>query len=398
MKSGLSKSRLARLGRRLAKGVADGELPGVVAAVHRRGETHLEVHGTLAFGGKERMRRDTIFRIASLTKPLVAVAAMMMVEEGLLRLDEPVDDLLPELADRRVLKRLDSPLDDTVPAERQITLRDLLTFRLGIGAVMEFPAKHPIQKAMDAAGVSPGPFLATLSADDYMKRLGALPLIHQPGERWMYHTGAEVLGVLLARAAGTSLEAVLRERIFAPLGMKDTGFHVPKAKLKRLASAYMTDHSTGKLVFFDDARQSRWSAPPAFESGGGGLVSTIDDYLAFCRMMLGKGRFGRTRLLARPTVETMTADQLAPTHRDGAEIFFGGAKSWGLGLAVTVRRTDLWETPGRFGWDGGYGTSGYTDPQEQMIGILLTQRMMDSPQAPRVYTDFWNCAYQAIDD
>ncbi len=398
MKSGLSKSRLARLGGALAQSVEQGEVPGVVALIHRHGETHVEVHGTLARGGKEKMRRDTIFRIASITKPITAAAAMMMVEEGLLRLDDPVDELLPELANRRVLKRLDSELDDTVPANRSITLRDLLTFRLGIGAVMVFPSKHPIQKAMEEAGVAPNPFLATVPADEYMKRLGALPLIHQPGERWMYHTGAEVLGVLLARAAGTSLEKVLSERLFEPLGMKDTGFHVPARKLKRLASAYMRDHGSGETVFFDDAKASRWAEPPAFESGGGGLVSTIDDYLAFSRMLLAKGRHGRKRLLSRPAVELMTTDQLLPSQKEGADLFFGEAKSWGFGLSVTVRRTDLWETPGRFGWDGGYGTSAYADPQEDMVGLLFSQQMMDSPQAPRFYTGFWNGAYQAIDD
>lgn len=398
MKPGLSKTRFARLSGALAQSVDRGEVPGVVALIHRHGETHVEVHGTLAFELEEKMRRDTIFRVASITKPIAAAAAMMMVEEGLLRLDDPVDELLPELANRRVLKSLDSTLDDTVPANRSITLRDLLTFRPGIGAVIEFPSKHPIQKAMDEAGVAPSPFLATISADEFMKRLGALPLVHQPGERWMYHTGAEVLGVLLARAAGTSLEKVLAERLFEPLGMKDTGFHVPANKLKRLASAYMRDHGSGELVFFDDAKESRWARPPAFESAGGGLVSTIDDYLSFSRMMLAKGRHGRKRLLSRPAVELMTTDQLLPSQKKGAELFFGEAKSWGLGLAVTVRRTDLWETPGRFGWDGGYGTSAYVDPQEDMVGLLFTQRMMDSPQAPRFYTGFWNGAYQAIDD
>jgi len=398
MKGGFSKARLARFGSLLAASVERGDMPGLVALIDRRGETHVEIHGHLAFGSVEKMRRDTIFRIASLTKPVVAAAAMTMVEEGRLRLDDPVDELLPELANRRVLKNLEGSLDDTVPAHRSITLRDLLTFRLGIGAVMVFPSKYPIQKAMDEAGVGPGPCLPGIPADDYMKRLGALPLVHQPGERWMYHTGSEVLGILLARAAGQSLETVLRERTFEPLGMKDTGFHVPADKLKRLASAYMHDHAAGKLVLFDDATASRWSKPPVFEAGGGGLVSTVDDYLAFHRMMLAKGRHGRKRVLSRPAVELMTTDQLLPSQKEGADLFFGTTKGWGMGLSVTVRRTDLWETPGRFGWDGGYGTSGYSDPTEEMVGILFTQRMMDSPRPPRVYTDFWNGAYQAIDD
>jgi CubicO group peptidase (beta-lactamase class C family) len=395
---GFSKARLARLKGALARGVEQGDMPGVVALIDRRGETHVEVLGTLAMGGQEKMRRDTIFRIASMTKPVTAAASMMLVEEGRLRLDDPVDPLLPELAGCRVLRSPESPVEDTVPAQRSITLRDLLTFRLGTGAVMVFPPNYPIQKAIAEAGFAPGPRLPDMSPDDYMKRVGNLPLIHQPGERWMYHTGSDVLGVLIARAAGQPLETVLRERIFEPLGMKDTGFHVPENKLKRLASAYMRDPQSGKVVFFDDARDSRWSRPPSFAAGGGGLVSTADDYLAFCRMMLAKGRHGRKRLLSRPAVELMTSDQLVPSQRVGAEIFFGEAKSWAMGMAVTVRRTDLWETPGRFGWDGGYGTSGYSDPQEDMVGILLTQMMMDSPQAPRIYADFWNGAYQAIDD
>ncbi len=207
-----------------------------------------------------------------------------------------------------------------------------------------------------------------------------------------------MLGILLARAADRSLAEVLQERLFQPLGMKDTGFHVPAEKLKRLACAYGYDPAAGKLVCVDEGKDGRWSQPPIFEAGSGGLVSTADDYLSFCRMMLAKGRHGGKCLLSRPTVELMTTDQLLPSQKEGAELFLGDAKSWGLGLAVTVRRTDLWETPGRFGWDGGLGTSAYTDPQEGLIGILLTQRMMDSPQPLRAHTDFWSGAYQAIDD
>ncbi|TAJ85934.1 serine hydrolase [Reyranella sp.] len=398
MKRGLSKPRLERLRSLLDAGVERGDMPGFVALVHRHGDTHVVVGGTLAASGKEKMRRDTIFRISSLTKPVLAAAAMSMVEEGSLRLDDPVDELLPELADRRVLKCLSSPLEETVPAARSITLRDLLTFRLGIGAVMDFSSRHPIQEAMEEAGVAPGPFMPTVTPDQYMARLGKLPLIHQPGERWLYHTGSDVLGILLARAADRSLAEVLQERLFQPLAMRDTGFHVPADKLKRFAGAYGYDSAASKLVCVDDSKEGRWSQPPVFEAGSSGLVSTADDYLAFCRMMLAKGRHGRKCLLARPTVELMTTDQLLPSQKEGAELFFGDSKSWGLGLAVTVRRTDLWETPGRFGWDGGLGTSAYTDPQEGLIGILLTQRMMDSPQPSRAYTDFWTSAYQAIDD
>src|SRR5262245_7796397 len=229
--SGFTTARLQRMHEVMAGHVASGRLPGLVTLVSRRGHTHADAIGTMAVGGGARMRRDTIFRIASMTKPIVAAAAMILVEECRLRLDDPVDPWLPELANRRVLRAVDSPLDDTVPATRAISLRDLLTFRLGLGAVMVFPPKHPIQHAMQDAGIAPGPALPSVAADELMKRYGSLPLVHQPGERWLYNSGSDILGVLIARASGKTLGDFLRERIFEPLGMRDSGFSVPEAKL-----------------------------------------------------------------------------------------------------------------------------------------------------------------------
>lgn len=395
---GWSKARLGRMRDVMAGHVERGDVPGLVTLVSRRGEVHVEALGMKAVGGNEPMRRDTIFRIASLTKPLTAAAAMILVEECRLRLDEPVDGLLPELAGRRVLKRLDGPLDDTVPAHRSITLRDLLTFRLGIGAVMAPPGRYPIQRAMDEAGLSPGPTPPSHAPDEWMRRLGGLPLLHQPGQGWLYHTGSDVLGVLIARAAGQTLEAFLRERLFEPLGMKDTGFHVPAAKRERLPPSYRFDSELGALTVNDEPAHSRWGQPPVFESGGGGLVSTVDDYRAFCQMMLNKGRHGRERILSRPSVELMTTDHLTPEEKAGARIFFDDNSGWGFGVAVNIRRDDLSVAPGRFGWTGGTGTSAYSDPKEELIGILMTQREMDSPEPPPVFRDFWTLAYQAIDD
>jgi CubicO group peptidase (beta-lactamase class C family) len=394
----MSKARSARLHDALAAHVARGDMPGLVALVSRRGETGVEAIGRQSFDSDVAMRRDTIFRIASMTKPITAAASLILVEQCKLRLDDPVDDFLPELANRRVLESLEGPVDDTVPAKRPISLRDLLTFTFGLGAVMVWPARHPIQKAMADAGLAPGPGQLDLSADEFMKRLGSLPLIHQPGERWLYHTGADVLGVLIARASGQPFADFLSDHLFGPLGMRDTGFQVPADKIGRLASAYTMDREKGKLIVFDDARNSRWSKPPPFAAGGGGLVSTADDYLAFCRMMLNKGVHEGERILSRPAVELMMSDQLTPEQKQGAELFFGHGASWGMGGAVVTRRTDLYTTPGRYGWDGGYGTSGHLDPAEDMVGILLTQRMMDSPQPPRVFSDFWTSAYQSIDD
>ncbi|MBD1383335.1 beta-lactamase family protein [Bacillus sp. IB182487] len=395
---GFSKSRLDRMHDVMSGYVERGEVPGIVTLVSRRGEVHVETIGMKKVGGSDPMRRDTIFRIASMTKPITAVAAMILVEECKLRLDEPVDRLLPELSSRRVLKRLDSPLDDTEPASRAITLRDLLTFRLGIGAVMAPPGKYPIQKAMAEAGLAPGPNSLQITPDEYMRRLDSLPLIHQPGEKWMYHTGSDILGVLIARAAGQPLENFFRERIFEPLRMKDTGFHVPSEKLGRLPNSYIINPETGELTVHDEPGDSKWGRPPVFPSGGGGLVSTADDYLAFCQMMLNKGRYGNDRILSRPSIELMTTDHLTPEQKADAHIFFGGNRGWGFGVSVATRRDDLAGVPGRFGWDGGIGTSGYTDPKEEMVGILMTQRMMDSPNPPRVFLDFWTSVYQAIED
>jgi len=399
--AGLSKSRLARMRHVMAGHVERGDMPGLVALVSRRGEVHVDALGMKAIGGSEPMRRDTIFRIASMTKPITAAAAMILIEECRLRLDEPVDRVLPELANRKVLKRPDSPLDDTVPAKRPITVRDLLSFRMGFGSVMAPPGTYPIQKAMRDLQIGgdgpPNPSTAP-ATDEWIRRLGTLPLVHQPGERWMYHTGSDVLGVLIARAAGQPLEAFLQARIFQPLGMKDTAFSVPAEKIDRLSGCYRRNPASGTLEAYDDPANSYWGRPSGFESGGGGLLSTADDYLAFCRMMLDNGRHGRERILSRPSIALMTTDQLTPEQKVGTEPFLGDHSSWGFGVAINTRRNNLWAVPGRFGWDGGLGTSGYSDPTEDLIGVLLTQRMMESPEPPPVFVDFWTSAYQAIDD
>jgi CubicO group peptidase (beta-lactamase class C family) len=376
------------------------EMPGLVALVCHQDSVHLEALGTLCFDDATPMDRDTVFRIASLTKPVTAVAAMILVEECKLRLDESVEPWLPELANRRVLKSLSGRLEDTVPAARAITLRDLLTYRMGFGSVMAMPDTYPIQRLIREYRVGgDGPPLPALApaTDEWLRRLGSLPWLAQPGERWMYHVSADVLGVLIGRVAGQTFGAFLRERIFDPLGMKDTAFFVPDDKVDRLATSYVFNRRTSTLDVYDGVANSTWRPQPPFESGGGGLVSTIDDYFTFCRMLLNKGRHGGEQILSRTAVELMTSDQLTPAERAGSDIFFGAFGSWGLGLAVDIRRTDLYRSPGRFGWDGGLGTSAYTDPANEMIGILFTQRMMDSPEPPKVFTDFWTLAYVAME-
>jgi len=313
-----------------------------------------------------------------------------------------VDRLLPELADRRVLKRLDAPLDDTVPARRPITVRDLLTFRMGFGQMLAPPDAYPILKAASEQQIGMGPPApAALPApDEWMRRLGALPLMYQPGERWMYNTGSDVLGVLIARVAGQPFETFLHERIFTPLGMKDTGFSVPAEQIGRLAASYMTDPQTGALALYDAAEGGQWSGPPAFPSGAGGLVSTVDDYLAFGQMMLDQGKHGGGRLLSRLAVEAMTTDQLTPEQKAVSGLIPGSFDGfgWGFGVSIVTRRDDVAAVPGKFGWDGGLGTSWSSDPREQMVTILMTPCAWSSPSPPAVCRDFWTLAYQAIDD
>jgi CubicO group peptidase (beta-lactamase class C family) len=398
----LSRARLERMHEVLAGYVERERLPGLVTGLNRRGEVYVDVIGMTAFEKGDPMRRDTIFRLASVSKPIVATAAMTLVEDGTLHLDDPVDELLPELADRNVLRSIESPLDDTVPANRPITLRDMLTFRLGYGAIFTPPDQSPLAQALIDAGVAAGANLPTLPPDDFMKVYSGLPLAHQPGEKWLYNTGLDMLGVLMARATGKRLSDLLQERIFAPLGMNDTGFFVPADKLDRLAGSYWTDFTTGEFGVFDSAEESRFAQPPAFESGAGGLVSTVDDLLAFGEMMLNNGTYGDERILSRPSIELMTTDQIAPEQKAASQSeFFPGfwdSHGWGFGMAIDTRRDNLWQTPGRYGWDGGYGTSWYVDPTEELIGILLTQRVWDEFPIPKVYIDFWTTAYAAIDD
>jgi CubicO group peptidase (beta-lactamase class C family) len=401
---GLSKERLACMHRVMADHVEAGRAVGVITAIERRGETHIDIIGEADRERGTPLKRDTIFRLASMTKPITAAAAMILVEECKIRLDEPVDRLLPELANRRVLKDLNGPIDDTVPARRPITARDLLTFRMGIGTSMPMPgaAPTPFQKAMTAAHLGGFKPPTPHTPDQWIKKLGELPLQYQPGERWQYHMGSDVLGVLIARAAGMPLGDFMRERLFAPLGMKDTGFHVPADKIDRLGSCYAANPQTGELDLYDDAKDSLYAAPPAFPMGGAWLVSTLDDYLAFARMMLNGGKLGSERVLSRTSIEAMRTDQLTDEQKRISEAVpgFFDYQGWGFGVSVVTRRGGPDLSPGRFGWDGAFGTCWMCDPAEEMNAILMLQRMgaMGGPADAGPRADFPTLAYQAIDD
>jgi CubicO group peptidase (beta-lactamase class C family) len=385
---GISKPALDRLHGVMAGHVERGDFPGLVTLVSRHGEAHVDAIGRLAFEGSP-MTRDTIFRITSMTKPVTAAAAMILVEEGKLQLDDPVDRWLPELANRKVLLTPDALIHQTVPARRAITLRDLLTFRCGYGIIPIFPARYPIQRAYAEAGLEPGPVFPSFPPDELMRRYGSLPMVFQPGEKWLYNAGTEILGVLIARVAGVTFGEFMHERIFAPLGMKDTAFYAPKDRQHRFATAYSYDRAEKNLKVFDPPVTGRFSSPPVFENGSGGLVSTADDFNAFAQMLLNGGSFGSARILSQASVSLMTTNHIQADEKRESKLFLGNTRGWGFGMSVFTGFDNPQAKSSRFGWDGGYGTSWYSDPQAQLTGILLTQRIMDSPEPPRAFADFW---------
>jgi CubicO group peptidase (beta-lactamase class C family) len=300
----------------------------------------------------------------------------MLVEDGKLALDEPVDRLLPELANRRVLARIDGPLDDTVPVERPITVEDLLTFRMGFGIVVEptFDPPFPIVNAANELQLVMGPPdpRTPHDPDEWIKLFGTLPLMYQPGERWQYNAGSLVLGVLLARASGLPLQELLRTRIFGPLGMKDTGFSMPADHTGRLPSWYTMNFQTRKPELQTLSAPSEWTRPPAFPSGAGGLLSTVDDYLTFARLLLSKGVPDGQRLLSENSVRLMTTNHLTPAQMAGAGPLLAG-HGWGFGMAVVTAPDEVSPAPGRYGWDGGYGTVWFNHPDRNLVAIAMTQ-------------------------
>lgn len=394
MSAALAKDRLDRLHDVLAGHVAGGATPGLVSVVSRRGEVDVAAIGSSEHGGGRPVGADAIFRISSMTKPVTAVAALVLVEECVIRLDDPVDDFLPELADRRVVRSIDAPVDDTVPAHRPISVRDLLTFTMGFGGYF---GPCPVNDAAAALHLSVGPPQPAVppEPDEWMRRFSTLPLMCQPGERWLYHTGADVLGVLVARASGQSFPEFLHRRVFEPLGMRDTGFHVPAERLERFSPSYATDPGTGELSVFDEVT-GQWSAPPAFPSGGAGLVSTAADYVAFAEMLLRGG----SPLLSHPTVATMTSDQLTPRQKAVSGLLPGDFddKGWGFCVSVVTRQTHPAAPVGQYGWDGGMGTIWRNDPGNDLVAVLLTNAMWTSPRPPALARDFLTASYAAITD
>ena len=366
----------------LDRQVADGRFPGYAAAVRVRGEVATREHGRTAVEETAQpMRDDTLFRIASLTKPMGAALTLTLVRDGVFALDDPVARWLPEAAEPRVLVSSDAPLDSTVPADRPVTVRDLLAGTSGWGIVME---QTPLQAEMMQRGVFGSPVHRDVSGDEFVERVTGLPLAFQPGTGWMYETGMDLLGILMARATGRSLAELFAERITGPLSMTSTGM---QGSPDRLATAYLPGPDGLTLL---DPPDGTFAVPPPFEELSSGLVSTAGDVLRFYTAMADGG----APVLTADEVALMTSDALTDVQRRSAQAFFlDEGESWGLGTGVDVAAVQPWQSPGRWGWTGGTGTTAYVDPARDVVAVLLTQRGMTGPlDAPDA---FWTAVARA---
>jgi CubicO group peptidase (beta-lactamase class C family) len=365
----------------------DGSVPGAVGLVARGGRTEVACAGSAASGGAP-MARDSIFRLASLTKPITAAAVMMLVEDGRIALDDPVRRWLPELAEPAVVRTPASPVDDVVPAARPITVSDLLSSCAGYGFASDFtlPAVQRLF-SVQKDGREPQSFPPP---DEWMAELAKVPLLYQPGEAWLYDTCSTIQGVLAARVSGQSLPGLLAERVFEPLGMADTAFEVPAAKRDRFTSYYRASADGG--LELADGPGGQWSSLPALPLGNGGLAGTADDWLAFARMLLAGGTAPDGRqLLTAESVRLMTSDHTTGRQREIGKLFLEG-QGWGFGGSVDIAAIDPWNVPGRYGWVGGTGTSAHITPSTGTIAILLTQVATEGPVTPGCMRDFWRYA------
>jgi CubicO group peptidase (beta-lactamase class C family) len=372
---GFDPARLAEVGPALQEFVDRGELAGVVTLTSRGGEiVQAEALGWCDIESNAPMRSDTLFRIASMTKPITSVAALMLIEEGRMTLDDPIARWVPELANVRVLRDPAGPLHDTVPAQRAITIEDLLTHRSGIAYA--FFSEGQLKPAYERTLGDPAMNRST--PDQWLAALGTLPLAYQPGERFHYGHSTDVLGFLVGRVEGKPFRQVLHERIFGPLGMADTDFWLPHDKRSRLASLYRYDEAAGGLA---KVEPEMYDSPPAYTPGGGGLISSASDYHRFARMLLDEGACDGGRLLRPETVRLMRTNRLTPAQR---EVPFAGMPLWqksgfGLGLSIAEDPIDnpyACGAPGSITWPGIFGTWWQADPAHDLIMIYLIQHQV----------------------
>lgn len=369
--------------------VGTGALPGAVALVAHGDRVEVSTVGVAAVGGEVPMARDSIFRFASITKPITAAAVLMLIEDGRIALDEPIGKWLPELASPSVVRTPASPVEDVVPAARPITVLDLLTSRAGWGFASDFslPAVQRLFTVQtDGREVAGRP-----DPDVWVAALSRVPLLCQPGEAWLYDTCSDLQGVLISRVSGQPLPEFMAQRVFEPLGMTDAGFEVPAGKRDRFTSYYRSDPAGG--LELADAPAGQWSRLPAFPAGSGGLVGTVDDWYRFARMLLGEGTVDGRRLLSRDSVRQMTTNHLTEAQRRLGALFLDG-QGWGFGGAVDIEAVDPWNVPGRYGWVGGTGATAYITPSTGAVAILLMQVAVEGPASPAAMLDFWQYAAQ----
>ncbi|MVU82571.1 serine hydrolase [Nocardia sp. ET3-3] len=367
--------------------VDGGGIPGAVGLLARGDRVEIAAVGLAHAGGTTAMAEDSLFRWASITKPVTAAAVLMLVEDGVLGLHDPIAPWLPELAHPMVVRRPGGPIDEVVPAHRPITVFDLLSSQAGYGWASDFSlpavqALFPVQRDGREVQSYPG-------MDEWLAELAAVPMLAQPGTAWLYDTCSVLQGALIVRATGRSLPDVLAERVFEPLGMSDTGFHVLASERDRFTSYYR--RAANGLVLAD-APDGQWSTVPAFPLGSGGLVGTARDWLRFARMLLADGVTpdGR-KLLSANSVRLMTTDHTTPATRVHSELFLEG-QGWGCGGSVDIAQIEPWNVPGRYGWVGGTGTSAHLIPATGTVAILFTQVGMDSPVPDPTMRDFWRYA------
>ncbi|MBK1783358.1 serine hydrolase domain-containing protein [Prauserella cavernicola] len=371
----------------LETNVRDGAYPGAVGLLARGDRIESAVAGSAVLGATP-MAEDSIFRLASLTKPITAAAVLLLVDDGVLALGDPVARWLPELARPSVVRTPASPVDDVVPADRPITVFDVLSSQAGYGFASDFtlPAVRLLQTVQrDGRQIRSFP-----EPDVWLAELARVPLLHQPGRGWLYDTCSTLQGVLVSRAAGVSLPEFLAERVFAPLAMTDTGFWVPPSRRERFTAYYRA--SAPGVFELADAPDGQWSEPPVFPLGNGGLVGTAGDLLAFGRMLLagGVGPGGRP-LLTPESLRLLTTDHTTPSQREFGSLFLDG-QGWGFGGSVDITASAPWSVPGRYGWTGGTGTTAYVVPSTGTVSILLTQVAADSPVPFGWLEDFWGFA------
>jgi len=404
MASGFSADSLKVLSKGLLGYVERGEVAGLVGMIYRHGElVQVDEAGWRDRDARLPMRRDSLFRIASMTKPITAVAALQLVDQGLIELFDPVDRWLPELADRMVMRDPDGSPEDVVPASRPITLDDLLTYRFGLGWGRSTLGAQLMSLTAEPIGSVLGvPNAESLDADAWMRRVGELPLIAEPGSLWRYHTASDILGILVARITGQPFETVLAERVFGPLGMVDTGFVVLESERERLSVLYDREG-----VVVDHPNSTAWAQDPPFPSGGAGLVSTVDDYSRFARMLLGRGELDGTRILSAALVEAMGRDYLTPEQHTNPPFnpplgqTMWAEQGFGYGVRVRTLQPGVGPSVGSVSWPGGLGTDWIADPDRDLVALLFTQCrniIVAADWQISLGEDFYGGVYRALEE